>query len=146
MEMRKEEVEGKHFPFKNLMGKLHISLLPLPQWSELGCIHPKLGGRLGYIVPTIRISSTPMVLTTSGMFSVPTTNSLILLTLTGCSTIRFDPDSNKPEVNTDPELTSSIPQECPPHTPWEPSQVLGLLYFWPTGCKLRIPSPPPQVW
>lgn len=94
MEMRKEEVEGKHFPFKNLMGKLHTSLLPLPQWSELGCIHPKLGGRLGYIVPTIRISSTSMVLTTSGMFSVPTTNSLILLTLPGCSTIRFDPDSN----------------------------------------------------
>lgn len=94
MEMRKEEVEGKHFPFKNLMGKLHTFPLTLPQWSELGCIHPKLGGRLGCIVPTMRILSTPMVLTTSGMFSVPTTNSLILLTLTGCSTIRFDPDSN----------------------------------------------------
>ena len=54
MEMRKEEVEGKHFPFKNLMGKLHTFLLTLPQWSELGCIHPNLGRRLGYIVPTIR--------------------------------------------------------------------------------------------
>ena len=85
MEMRKEEVVGKHFPFKNLMGKLHTFLLTLPQWSELGCIHPNLGRRLGYIFPTIRILSTPVVLTASSMFSVPATNSLILLTLTGCS-------------------------------------------------------------
>lgn len=85
---------SKHLPFKNLLGKLHTFLLTLPQWSELGCIHPKLGRSLECIVPTMRILSTPMVLTTSGMFSVPTTSSLILLTLTGCSTIRFDPDSN----------------------------------------------------
>lgn len=36
MGMRKEEVEGEHFPFNNLMGKLHALLLLLPQLPELG--------------------------------------------------------------------------------------------------------------
>lgn len=82
------------FSFKKSDRKAaHLPSAP-PQWSELGCIHTKLGGRLGCIVPTMKVLSTPMVLTTSGMFSVPTTNFLILLTLTGCSTVWFDPDSN----------------------------------------------------
>lgn len=47
MEMRKEEVESKHFPFKNLIGKLHTFLLPHPSGQSLAASTPSLEGDWG---------------------------------------------------------------------------------------------------
>lgn len=59
---------------------------------------------------------------------------LTLWTPTGFPTNQF---WHYPDLAGTPQVKGSVPQDCPPLQ--MPITTTGLLHFWPTSCKLKVP-------